>query len=207
MCPNMMIWNRLLNFFHGMALGCVVSLSLTHSSLSIKNPNYCSQVQTSLSFLILAGAFSFLCLASCFLRRGVTLAPLMELPLPMCHCWEVATMRTSRTEANHGRRFLGCRHFEVSFTISKYISWVKLGMIFAFGMQASRACGYFQWYDPPVHSHSRVAIVGLLCKISNPKGEVARGRRHKAISVILLMLVPIMILISLKFRAFSLEWN
>ena len=37
-----------------------------------------------------------------------------QIPVPMCHCGDVADMKTSWTIRNPGRDFFGCRHHGVS---------------------------------------------------------------------------------------------
>ena len=62
--------------------------------------------------------------------------------ISFCHCGIHVDLKTSWSNQNPGRRFLGCKSYEFS-----------------------SACRFFNWYDPPLIDHSRVVLFGLLKKL------------------------------------------
>ena len=71
----------------------------------------------------------------------------MEMPnvnVPFCHCGLRVDLKTSWSNDNPGRRFLGCK---------------KYGL--------SSACRFFNWYDPPMNDHAKSMLRGLLKKNQN----------------------------------------
>ncbi|KAJ4810504.1 GRF zinc finger protein [Rhynchospora pubera] len=95
--------------------------------------------------------------------------------IPNCYCNELAVLKTSWTEANPGRRFLGCRNYEIS-----------------------RSCGYFFWYDAPVQDHAKVVINGLLRRLNNleREKEVQESKERRLIVVIVILVAFILYLLN-----------
>ncbi|KAJ1691576.1 hypothetical protein LUZ63_015731 [Rhynchospora breviuscula] len=93
-----------------------------------------------------------------------------HIGFPNCHCNELAVLKTAWTDSNPGRRFLGCRNYEIS-----------------------RSCGYFFWYDAPVQDRAKVVINGLLRRLNNfereKKARESKERRLIAIIVILVVFI------------------
>ncbi|PIN21218.1 DNA topoisomerase [Handroanthus impetiginosus] len=70
-----------------------------------------------------------------------------------CHCGRRATLRTSWTKENPGRRFHSCHSYK------------------------EEGCAFFVWEDPPMCARSSVIIPGLLQKCSRYEAEIDELRR------------------------------
>nr|CAD1827262.1 unnamed protein product [Ananas comosus var. bracteatus] len=79
-----------------------------------------------------------------------------QFVIPRCFCGESAQIKTSRTDSIPGRRFLGCKNYGV------------VG-----------ACGFFQWFDPPVGDRAKVIIIGLLKKSSRMEDELKQVKKRR----------------------------
>ncbi|KAK6150062.1 hypothetical protein DH2020_017587 [Rehmannia glutinosa] len=66
-----------------------------------------------------------------------------------CNCGRNATMKTSWTDLNPGRRYMACQKFK------------EVG-----------GCTFFNWIDPPMCSRARQIIPGLLKKINKLEDQV-----------------------------------
>ncbi|XP_050219102.1 uncharacterized protein LOC126669631 [Mercurialis annua] len=91
--------------------------------------------------------------------------------LPMCNCGQIAILKTAWTNANPGRRFLGCSRYGT------------MG-----------ACNYFAWFDDETCDHTRVVILGLLKKLRKYELEADKARekrtsKKKIVAVIIMVVV------------------
>uniref|UniRef100_A0A6V7QX66 Zinc finger GRF-type domain-containing protein n=1 Tax=Ananas comosus var. bracteatus TaxID=296719 RepID=A0A6V7QX66_ANACO len=75
---------------------------------------------------------------------------------PEIFCGESAQIKTSWIDSNPRRRFLGCKNYEV------------VG-----------ACGFFQWFDPPVGDRAEVIITRLLRKSSKMEDELKQVKNRR----------------------------
>lgn len=73
---------------------------------------------------------------------GVVSSSTFNEGLPNCRCGVRCKLQVSWTEANPGRRFLGCGKYD----------------------RTSTHCGFFSWYDPPTPKFAGKVIIGLLRK-------------------------------------------
>ncbi|KAM7511120.1 hypothetical protein LguiB_009995 [Lonicera macranthoides] len=73
-----------------------------------------------------------------------------------CFCGYPSILKTSWTDSNPGRRFLGCSRF---------------------GSQ--HGCGFFLWIDPPMCARSLQIISGLLRRTSNLQDMIERVKRRE----------------------------
>ncbi|KAL2521550.1 uncharacterized protein Fot_25473 [Forsythia ovata] len=89
----------------------------------------------------------------------------------MCMCRRSATMRTSWTENNPGRRFLECSFYG-----------------------RSDACNYFKWVNPLVQTRYKSIINGLL-RNANHKDELVKKLQRKLIyhRIVLAMIVMVVL--------------
>ncbi|KAL2529157.1 uncharacterized protein Fot_21758 [Forsythia ovata] len=90
----------------------------------------------------------------------------------MCMCGRNATMRTSWTENNPGRRFLGCSFYGRPDT-----------------------CDYFKWVDPIVHPRYKSVINGLLMNANHKDALEKKLQRFLMYHRILLAMVVMVLLV------------
>ncbi|KAL2529201.1 uncharacterized protein Fot_21802 [Forsythia ovata] len=90
----------------------------------------------------------------------------------MCVCGRNATMRTSWTENNSGRRFLGCSFY-----------------------RRPDACDYFKWVGPIVHPRYKSVINGLLKNANHNDALEKKLQRFFLYHRILLAMVVMVLLV------------
>ncbi|KAL2530730.1 uncharacterized protein Fot_23331 [Forsythia ovata] len=90
----------------------------------------------------------------------------------MCMCGKNATMRTSWTENNPSRRFLGCSFYG-----------------------RPDACDYFKWVDPIVHLPYKSVINGLLRNANHKDSLENKMQRNLMYYRILLAMVVMVLLV------------
>ncbi|WOH03591.1 hypothetical protein DCAR_0622990 [Daucus carota subsp. sativus] len=71
-----------------------------------------------------------------------------------CACGMVAVQRTSWTDNNYGRRFLGCAH-------------------------GAKGCNFFRWVDPPTCPSRCGVIPGMLRKVGAYEEKVMQLEKQK----------------------------
>nr|XP_009799434.1 PREDICTED: DNA-(apurinic or apyrimidinic site) lyase 2-like [Nicotiana sylvestris]XP_016438964.1 PREDICTED: DNA-(apurinic or apyrimidinic site) lyase 2-like [Nicotiana tabacum] len=76
----------------------------------------------------------------------------------LCGCGQSASLRTSTTNANPGRRFFGCKYY---------------------GDKDRVACGFFQWYDPEFPDQSKEIILGLQKDKMELEVELKKKKKKK----------------------------
>ncbi|XP_050211032.1 uncharacterized protein LOC126661249 [Mercurialis annua] len=79
-----------------------------------------------------------------------------ETQFPLCRCRKVASLKTAWTNANPGRRFLGCGRY---------------------GMTG--ACKFFAWVDDPADDQYRKVILGLLRRVKEYEMEANKAKEKK----------------------------
>ncbi|PQM32635.1 uncharacterized protein Pyn_32818 [Prunus yedoensis var. nudiflora] len=92
----------------------------------------------------------------------------MDEEVPMCWCGKAATIRTSWTDLNPGRRFSMC---------AAKVRETNEGL---------KGCQFWAWFDPAMCERSKVVISGLLKSQNRLEKSVAKARqREKVVWVIL----------------------
>ncbi|KAH7859807.1 hypothetical protein Vadar_005727 [Vaccinium darrowii] len=72
----------------------------------------------------------------------------------LCYCNHLGVLRTSWTDSNPGRRFIGCH------------KW-----------QEAHGCGFFVWFDPPMCERSKMVIPRLLRTLRRVEDEAKRAKK------------------------------
>ncbi|RAL46964.1 hypothetical protein DM860_016598 [Cuscuta australis] len=93
-----------------------------------------------------------------------------------CRCREPVVWKTSWTDSNPGRRFVGCLNYGTP-----------------------KFCQFMEWRDPEVHPRYRDVILGLLRKAENireekPKEKSLCGRHTCFISLFLVVFIAFFLL-------------
>ena len=99
-----------------------------------------------------------------------------------CHCGKRCVLKTSWTDHNPGRRFLGCSQYGVGLVNSIIYSlsfFMILYLSVALILQSVGACGFFVWVDPPLCSRARQIIPGLLRRTNELQGKLQVHRRRE----------------------------
>ncbi|KAH7853519.1 hypothetical protein Vadar_003515 [Vaccinium darrowii] len=75
----------------------------------------------------------------------------------MCYCNKMGKMRTSWTDSNPGRRFIGCEKWKLT--------------------KEDSGCGFFVWYDRLMCARSKMIIPGLLRTLRRTEVEAKRAKQ------------------------------
>ncbi|XP_057465413.1 uncharacterized protein LOC130755079 [Actinidia eriantha] len=89
-------------------------------------------------------------------RPPTTNAAPVQMDVITCHCGKRSRLKTSWTDHNPGRRFLGCPQYG------------SVG-----------ACGFFSWVDPPLCARARQIIPGLLRRTNDLQAKLQVHRRRE----------------------------
>ncbi|CAL8998311.1 unnamed protein product [Prunus brigantina] len=85
----------------------------------------------------------------------------MNEEAPMCCCGKAATIRTSWTDSNPGRRFSMC---------AAKVRETKKGF---------KGCQFWAWFDPAMCERSKAVIPGLLKSRNKLEKSVAKARQRE----------------------------
>ena len=92
----------------------------------------------------------------------------------LCGCGELARCRTSWTQNNPGRRFLGCPNF----------------------MDASRNCNYFRWVDGPLPNRwYQATMFQQHANLVNAQAQIAQNSRTAFYNRILIVVICVMFIV------------
>ncbi|XP_050236148.1 uncharacterized protein LOC126686157 [Mercurialis annua] len=94
-----------------------------------------------------------------------------EGKFPLCRCHKVASLKTAWTNANPGRRFLGCGRY---------------------GMPG--ACNFFDWFDDPADEQYKRVIVGLLRRVREHELEAEKQKEKKQKKNVFVVILVLFIL-------------
>ncbi|OIT33736.1 PREDICTED: uncharacterized protein LOC109205613 [Nicotiana attenuata] len=95
---------------------------------------------------------------------------------PLCYCGLAADLKMSRPPTNPGRRFLGCRRYEIG-----------------------EGCGFFRWVDPAIEEeHYKTLLAALIKKSDRFHCQRRQGRsKFKVAAIIIAVVVVLMLAIML----------
>ncbi|CAB4264811.1 unnamed protein product [Prunus armeniaca] len=93
----------------------------------------------------------------------------MNEEAPMCWCGKVATIRTSWTDSNPGRRFSMC---------AAKVRETKKGL---------KGCQFWAWFDPAMCERSKAVIPGLLKSRNKLEKSMAKARQREKVVWVLLV--------------------
>ena len=109
---------------------------------------------TDVKELSFPSKFSLHKAAPCINLAAQLLFLLASLREMYCPCGFLPVQRTSWTESNYGRRFLGC-------------------------VYGAKGCNFFRWVDPPTCSRCCSMVPGLLLKISAHEEQILKLEQEK----------------------------
>ncbi|BFG32530.1 hypothetical protein CerSpe_188040 [Prunus speciosa] len=95
--------------------------------------------------------------------------PGMDEEAPMCWCGNAATIRTSWTNSNPGRRFSMC---------AAKVRENNKGF---------KGCQFWAWFDPEMCERSKAVIPGLLKSRNKLEKSVAKARQREKVVWVLLV--------------------
>ncbi|XP_009606855.1 uncharacterized protein [Nicotiana tomentosiformis] len=91
---------------------------------------------------------------------------------PLCYCGPAADLKMSRTPTNPGRRFLGCRRYEIG-----------------------EGCGFFRWVDPAIEEeHYKTFLAGLIKKSDRCHCQRTQERSKFRVVAIIIAVIVVQIL-------------
>ncbi|CAL9001750.1 unnamed protein product [Prunus brigantina] len=93
----------------------------------------------------------------------------MNEEAPMCWCGKAATIQTSWTDSNSGRRFSMC---------AAKVRETKKGF---------KGCQFWAWFDPAMCERSKAVIPGLLKSRNKLEKSVAKARQREKVVWVLLV--------------------
>ncbi|XP_009789850.1 uncharacterized protein [Nicotiana sylvestris] len=95
----------------------------------------------------------------------------------LCYCEVVADLKMSRTPTNPGRRFLGCRRYEIG-----------------------EGCGFFRWIDPAIEKeHYKTLLAALIKKSDRCHYQRRQGRSKFRVAAIIIVVVVVLMLAIMLF--------
>ncbi|KAK9065200.1 hypothetical protein SSX86_016583 [Deinandra increscens subsp. villosa] len=113
--------------------------------------------------------------------------------MAVCYCRREATIRTSWTELNPGRRFYSCA-LDVRLIVDRFLNFVSdSDDCRKLNVQGGN-CGFFGWVDPPMCARSSEVIPGPLRsknllekEVKKLKGELKR--KNATVKMMFVLLV------------------
>ncbi|OIT22588.1 hypothetical protein A4A49_55069 [Nicotiana attenuata] len=94
---------------------------------------------------------------------------------PLCYCGVAADLKMSRTPTNPGRRFLGCRRYEIG-----------------------EGCG--RWVDPAIEEeHYKTLLAALIKKSDRCYCQRSQGRWKLRVDAIIIVVVLVLMLAIMLF--------
>ncbi|OIS96494.1 hypothetical protein A4A49_58672 [Nicotiana attenuata] len=96
---------------------------------------------------------------------------------PLCYCGVAADLKMSRTPTNPGRRFLGCRRYEIG-----------------------EGCGFFRWVDTAIEEeHYKTLLAALIKKSDRCHCQRSQGRSKLRVAAIIIVVVLFLMLAIMLF--------